>query len=102
MLLVFLPQVVLYGLGVVLTGVLQAHRRFLGPALAPLLSSLVVIGAYLAYGAQARGRPRRRSRPSRSRQELTLSVGTTLGVVVLAGSLLLPLRRTGLRAAAHR
>jgi putative peptidoglycan lipid II flippase len=47
MLLVFLPQVVLYGVAVVLTGVLQAHRRFLGPALAPLLSSVVVISAYL-------------------------------------------------------
>ncbi|MCW2620278.1 MAG: virulence factor family protein, partial [Modestobacter sp.] len=41
-LLVFAPQVVLYGIAVVLTGVLQAHRRFAGPALAPLLSSLVV------------------------------------------------------------
>ena len=38
-LLVFAPQVVLYGIGIVLTGVLQAHRRFAGPALAPLLSS---------------------------------------------------------------
>ena len=47
-LLVFAPQVVLYGIGIVLTGVLQAHRRFAGPALAPLLSSVVVAGAYLA------------------------------------------------------
>ena len=39
MLVVLLPQVVLYGVAVVATGVLQAHRRFLGPALAPLLSS---------------------------------------------------------------
>src|SRR6185437_8634626 len=29
-LLVFAPQVVLYGIGIVLTGVLQAHRRFAG------------------------------------------------------------------------
>src|SRR4051812_35245705 len=42
LLVVFAPQVVLYGIGIVLTGVLQAHRRFAGPALAPLLSSLVV------------------------------------------------------------
>jgi putative peptidoglycan lipid II flippase len=41
-LLVFAPQVVLYGIGIVLTGVLQAHRRFAGPAIAPLLSSVVV------------------------------------------------------------
>src|SRR3712207_6947353 len=48
-LLVFAPQVVLYGIGIVLTGVLQAHRRFAGPAIAPLLSSVVVAGAYLLF-----------------------------------------------------
>jgi len=89
---VFMPQVVLYGLGVVLTGVLQAHRRFLGPALAPLLSSLVVIAAYLAYAGQGRV-PLERLGGAR---ELTLSVGTTLGVAALVLPLLLPLRRCGL------
>ena len=33
----------------VLYGILQAHRRFTAPALAPVLSSLVVIAAYLAF-----------------------------------------------------
>jgi hypothetical protein len=51
MLIVFAPQVLLYGLAVVLYGILQSYRRFGGPALAPLLSSLVVIGAYAAFGA---------------------------------------------------
>lgn len=96
MLLVFAPQVVLYGVAVVLTGVLQAHRHFLGPALAPLLSSLVVIAAYLLYGARSAGRPEDlRTLPLG--RELILSVGTTLGVAALALPLLLPLRRTGLR-----
>lgn len=49
MLAVFAPQIVLYGVGIVLAGVLQARRRFLGPALAPLLSSLVVIATYLGF-----------------------------------------------------
>ena len=39
MLIVFAPQVLLYGLAVVLYGILQSHRRFGAPALAPLLSS---------------------------------------------------------------
>lgn len=90
MLVVFMPQVVLYGVAVVLTGVLQAHRRFLGPALAPLLSSLVVISAYLLYAAT--GPADRLAGLSRG-QELVLSVGTTLGVAALALSLLVPLRR---------
>ena len=96
MLLVFAPQVVLYGVGIVLIGVLQAHRRFLGPAHAPLLSSAVVIAAYLAYAVQTAGGPAELASLSTAR-ELTLSVGTTLGVAVLSLSLLVPLRRTGLR-----
>ncbi|HWG94596.1 MAG TPA: lipid II flippase MurJ, partial [Mycobacteriales bacterium] len=94
MLRVFAPQVVLYGVGVVLAGALQADRRFLGPALAPLLSSLVVIGAYLGYAAQ---RPTGRLASLTPAQELTLSAGTTAGVAVLSLCLLVPLRRTGLR-----
>ncbi len=94
MLRVFLPQVVLYGIGIVLAGVLQAHRRFLGPALAPLLSSLVVIGCYLVYAASGRVE---QAGDLTSSQELVLSLGTTLGVAVLSLSLVLPLRRLGLR-----
>jgi putative peptidoglycan lipid II flippase len=92
-LLVFAPQVVLYGIAVVLTGVLQAHRRFAGPALAPLLSSLVVAAAYLVFAGIGGSRDvRGLSTPA----ELVLAVGTTLGVVALAASLLGPLRRLGL------
>ena len=40
---------VLYGLGIVVSGVLQAHRRFLAAAIAPLLSSLVVIVTYVLW-----------------------------------------------------
>jgi putative peptidoglycan lipid II flippase len=94
MLVVFMPQVVLYGIGIVLAGVLQAHRRFLGPALAPLLSSLVVVSAYLLYAST--GRVAQASELSRA-QELVLSVGTTLGVAVLSLGLLVPLSRLGLR-----
>ncbi len=96
MLVVFAPQVALYGVGVVLSGVLQAHRRFVAPALAPLLSSLVVIGAYGGYGHLANGRQGTGWVPSRG-TELVLSLGTTLGVAVLSLPLLLPTRRAGVR-----
>jgi putative peptidoglycan lipid II flippase len=97
-LVVFAPQVVLYGIAVVLTGVLQAHRRFAGPALAPLLSSVVVAGAYLLFAGMDGNRDvMGLSTPA----ELVLGVGTTLGVVALALALLPPLRglRLGLRPA---
>ncbi|MGY1691331.1 murein biosynthesis integral membrane protein MurJ [Geodermatophilus sp. SYSU D01105] len=95
-LVVFAPQVVLYGIGIVLTGVLQAHRRFGGPALAPLLSSVVVAAAYLTFAAIGGSRS---AADLSTPAELVLSVGTTLGVAVLALSLLVPLRglRLGLR-----
>src|SRR5262249_11441178 len=49
MLAVFAPQILLYGLAVVLYGILQAHRKFAAPALAPILSSVVVMGAYALF-----------------------------------------------------
>jgi putative peptidoglycan lipid II flippase len=96
MLLLFLPQIPLYGVAVVLSGFLQADRRFLGPALAPLLSSLVVAATYLAFAAVADGRQSDLTALPTS-AGLLLAGGTTLGVVVLAGSLLVPLRHTGVR-----
>lgn len=95
MLRIFAPQVPLYGVGIVLAGVLQAHRRFLAAALAPLLSSLVVIGAYVGYGLVAE--------PSTTPDDVSdgaiwlLAGGTTLGVVVLSLPLLVPALRTGSR-----
>ncbi len=95
MLRVFAPQVVLYGVGIVLTGVLQAHRRFGGAALAPLLSSLVVMAAYVVFALRT---PDDTDIDSLGLEgELVLSVGTTLGVAVLALSLLVPSRHLGLR-----
>jgi putative peptidoglycan lipid II flippase len=95
MLRMFAPQLPLYGTGIVLTGVLQAHHRFAWPVLAPLLSSVTVIGAYLSFAA-VDGRGADLAQVSRA-GELVLSLGTTLGVAVLTLSLLVPLRGLGLR-----
>ena len=94
MLIVFAPQVLLYGLAVVLYGILQSHRRFGAPALAPLLSSLVVIGAYAAFGAIGGAYVfgnRLHELPPLS--EYLLSCGTTLGVVALVATAVPPARR---------
>src|SRR5699024_6823305 len=90
-LLMFCPQLVLYGIGAVLTGVLQAHRQLLWPASAPLLSSLVVIGSYVAYSL-AGG-----TDDSWQTHLGSLGWGTTLGVADLALPLALPMRSTRLR-----
>ena len=95
MIIVFAPQIVLYGIGVVLSGVLTAHRRFLWPAAAPLLSSLVVITAYVAFGVTAHGAKLAIGLPRAA--EAWLAWGTTAGVAVMTLPLLIPLRRSGLR-----
>jgi peptidoglycan biosynthesis protein MviN/MurJ (putative lipid II flippase) len=98
MLIVFAPQVLLYGLAVVLYGILQSYRRFGAPALAPLLSSLVVIGAYAAFGAIGGAYVfgnRLHELPLTS--EYLLSGGTTLGVLALVATAVFPARRLGLQ-----
>ena len=96
MLVVFAPQIALYGVGIVLAGVLQAHRRFLAGAVAPLLSSVVVIATYLLFAALAQGMRDDLTRlPGQA--STVLAAGTTLGVVALSLPLLIPMHRAGIR-----
>jgi putative peptidoglycan lipid II flippase len=87
---VFSPQVILYGLSVVLFGLLQAYRRFTAPALAPLISSLVLIASYLTFAALDRGLPLAQTPLT---AELILAAGTTLGVAALVLAALPAMRR---------
>ena len=96
MLVVFAPQILLYGLAVVLYGILQAHRRFTAPALAPVLSSLVVIAAYLGYAALRPEHATELAGLSKA-AEFTLSAGTTAGVAALVVTALVPAWRLRLR-----
>ena len=92
MLIVFAPQILLYGLAVVLYGILQAHRKFAAPALAPVLSSLVVIGAYFWFAHVADGAVNLRH-PVSTQAWLVLAVGTTAGVAALVVTPLVPVTR---------
>jgi putative peptidoglycan lipid II flippase len=96
MLAVFAPQILLYGLAVVLFGIVQAHRRFTAPAVAPLVSSLGVMAAYLAF-VPVGGDHIRDLAGLSTADELTLSLGTTAGVAALGVTALVPAWRLGLR-----
>lgn len=85
----FALQIPLYGLGVVLTGVLQAYNRFTWPALAPIFSSLVVMLTYGIYGVLI-------DAGHYAQAVLTLGWGTTAGVAALSLPLLWPVHRLGL------
>ncbi|MET8869981.1 lipid II flippase MurJ [Nonomuraea sp. NPDC004580] len=95
MLVVFAPQIPLYGVAVVLYGVLQANDRFAGPAVAPLVSSIVVIVAYLLFVPFSGGHRDPDGLPMAA--ELALSVGTSLGVLSLVLTVIGPVGRLGLR-----
>lgn len=96
LLVVFAPQLVLYGIGIVLAGVLQAQQRFAWPAIMPLVSSLVVMGAYLMFrqlADSAQADPAALS----SSAVAWLGWGTTAGVAAMSLPLLVPVHRSGVR-----
>lgn len=86
MLVIFVPQVFGYAIAVVATAVLQSHHRFGAGAVAPLVSSVVVVATYLLFAAQAP----RADEASRAAADL-LAWGTTAGVLALALTVLLPM-----------
>lgn len=96
LLAVFAVQVPLYGLAVVLSGVLQAQKRFFWPAFAPVMSSIVVIGSYLAFANLAAGAQTEPGALSTA-AFAWLAWGTTAGVAALSLPLLVPVHRSGVR-----
>jgi len=94
MLQVFAPQALLYGLSVVLYGLLQSYRRFAGPSIGPGISSLVLISSYLAFVPLDKGLPLARMPVT---AEMVLAGGTTLGIAALVVVGLVPTWRLHLR-----
>jgi putative peptidoglycan lipid II flippase len=94
MLRVFAPQAFLYGLSVVLYGLLQSYRRFVAPSIGPGISSLVLIACYLAFVPLDKGLPLS-SLPASA--ERVLSWGTTLAIAALVVVAIPPTWRLGLR-----
>ncbi len=94
--LVFAVQIPMYGITVLLYGVLQAHRRFFWPAFAPVLNSVVVIATYGVYGVLAGGERADPAELATGALEV-LAWGTTAGVAAMCLPMLVPVRRLGVR-----
>jgi putative peptidoglycan lipid II flippase len=94
MLVVFAPQVLFYGLSVVLYGVLQAYRRFAAPSAGPAVASLVVIASCLLFVPLGRGLPLAKLPLT---AELVLAVGATAGIATLVVVGVVPTWRLHLR-----
>lgn len=90
---IFAWQIPLYGISIVLTGVLQAYKKFLWPAIAPAMSSVVVIATFAAYGYL---NPAKDAVPAET-AVLVLGWGTTAGVAALSLPLFIPAYKAGFR-----
>ncbi len=93
MLLVFIPQLVCYGVGMVAAAALSARGRFVSAALAPAVNNVIVIVACLLFRQALHG----------SESSLSLSPwqfgliagGTTLGVIAFSATPVIALRLQG-------
>jgi len=94
MLLIFAPQILLYGFSVVLFGLLNAYRRFTGPTLAPVVANVVMISSYLTFGLLDKNAALARTPLA---AELVLSIGTTMNIGTLVIVALPPAWRLHLR-----
>ena len=77
MLVSFAPQILLYGISVVLYGLLQSYRKFGATSLAPVLGNVVTITAYLVFASLDHGAALARTPLAAN---LVLSIGTTLNI----------------------
>lgn len=94
-LLVFLPQVLVYDVGLVATAVLHARGRFGIPAFAPAVNNVVVCSAYGAFWLMRRG-----EEPSLDLSGAEIAVlagGTTFGVVAFCTLPVVAALRSGFR-----
>lgn len=86
----FAVQVVAYGAGAIISGLLNAQRRFLWPALGPVFNNLVVIVTLLGFYVPIYGHD-----PDLA--FVVLAAGTTVGVFVMFLVQVPSLIRTGIR-----
>jgi putative peptidoglycan lipid II flippase len=94
MLILFAPQVVLYGFSVVLFGLLQAYRKFAAYSLAPVLGNVVIITCLLVFATLDNNTVIARA-PLPAM--LVLSIGTTMNIGTLVLVALPPTWRLGLK-----
>jgi putative peptidoglycan lipid II flippase len=86
---VFAVQILLYGLGAVITGILNAERSYMAPSLAPILNNIVVIVTMFGFVPLSSWNP--------SFAMWWLAVGTSVGVLFQFGAQIPALVKRGVR-----
>jgi putative peptidoglycan lipid II flippase len=93
MVLVFVPQLVCYGVATVTSAALNAKGRYVAASLAPAVNNLIVIGACIAFRATRSGEVA--DLDLTPLQFALIAGGTTLGVVASSLTPAIALRRIG-------
>ncbi|MFM2071287.1 MAG: hypothetical protein RLZZ623_1550, partial [Actinomycetota bacterium] len=90
---IFLVQIFFYGIAALASALLQARRRFFAAAWAPVLSNVVIIASLLMVPGIVDGRePQLVEVLTDDRLRMTLALGATVGIAVMALALLPALR----------
>ena len=92
----FLPQMLFYGAGAVLSAILNARERFGAPMWAPVLNNVVVIATCVLFLALPGTNGVTASTITHA-QIVVLGLGTTLGIVAQTVALMPSLRAAGFR-----
>jgi putative peptidoglycan lipid II flippase len=92
----FMPQIVFYGVGAVVGGLLTANRRFAAQMYAPVLNNLAVIATMFALIAM-RGTTPPQVETLTFAEKTLLGAGTTFGVLAMTAALWPALRGIGFR-----
>jgi putative peptidoglycan lipid II flippase len=78
----FMPQMIFYAVGAVMTGLLNAYRRFAIPMFAPVLNNLIVIATFIVFRLEHGARTPTLDSLTGGDKWL-LGGGTTLGVIAM-------------------
>jgi putative peptidoglycan lipid II flippase len=99
LLVLFLPQVLLYAVGAVATALLHGARRFAAPAFAPVANNVVVIATMGLFWAMRHGGGAAGASgvDLPASQRLVLAVGTSAGVAAMTAMTVVGVWRAGLR-----
>ncbi len=89
----FLPQIFFYGLTTLLSGLLNAHRRFAAAAFAPVLNNVVTIGVLGWFSVRVGSAPTLDQLSADPWLVWLLGLGTTAGIAVQALVLVPAVRR---------
>ena len=88
LILCFVPQMIFYGFTTLASALLNARRRFVAAAFAPVVNNVVVIGALILFAAESSGHHPAITDAAGIRNDvgllLVLGLGTTAGIIAMA------------------